>query len=167
MVHCGTIFSQMLEIIPRHVFGTLDKAHGTGRAARKFSRWDQFVHLVAIQLTGRVSLRDGVRSMRSRINNFYHLGAKPAARSTFAEANEKRPGRPATGRLPGQGDRQTLRLFDQPLRPLRQDHRRHLQRTLADRGLLPLHQAEPEDALSKNSLNRQYQRMILHIKTAS
>ncbi len=27
MVHCGTIFSRMLKIIPRHVFGTLDKAN--------------------------------------------------------------------------------------------------------------------------------------------
>ena len=91
MAHCSTILSQMLKIVPRHVFATLDKAHGTGRAARKFSRWDQFVHLLAIQLTGRVSLRDGVRSIRSRLTNLYHLGTKPAARSTFAEANERRP----------------------------------------------------------------------------
>lgn len=91
MAHCSTILSQMLKIVPRHVFTTLDKAHGTGRAARKFSRWDQFVHLMAIQLTGRSSLRDGVRSMRSRLTNLYHLGTKPAARSTFAEANERRP----------------------------------------------------------------------------
>ena len=91
MAHCSTIFHQMLKIVPRHVFASLDKTHGTGRKARKFSRWDQFVHLLAIQLTGRSSLRDGVRSMRSRLTNLYHLGTKPAARSTFAEANEKRP----------------------------------------------------------------------------
>ncbi len=91
MAHCNAILSQMLKIVPRHVFSTLDKAHGSGRAARKFSRWDQFVHLMSIQLTGRVSLRDGVRSMRSRSNNLYHLGTQPVARSTFAEANERRP----------------------------------------------------------------------------
>ena len=91
MAHCNTILSQMLKIVPRHVFGSLDKAHGPGRAARKFSRWDQFVHIMAIQLTDRSSRRDGVRSMRSRSNNLYHLGTQPVARSTFAEANEKRP----------------------------------------------------------------------------
>ena len=91
MAHCNTILSQMLKIVPRHVFSTLDKAYGTGRKARKFSRWDQFVHLLSIQLTGRSSLRDGVRSMRSRSYNLYHLGTQPVARSTFAEANEKRP----------------------------------------------------------------------------
>ena len=108
MTHCGTIFSQMLKIIPRHVFAILDKAHGTERKARRFSRWDQFVHLTSIQLTGRVSLRDGVRSMRSRINNFYHLGAKPVARSTFAEANEKRP---AALRRVGYRDKETGRHY--------------------------------------------------------
>ena len=91
MAHCNTILSQMLRIVPRHVFDSLDKVHGTGRAARKFSRWDQLVHLMAIQLTGRSSLRDGVRSMRSRLTNLYHLGTKQAARSTFAEDNERRP----------------------------------------------------------------------------
>ena len=29
--------------------------------------------------------------MRSRINNLYHSGTKPVARSTFAEANKRRP----------------------------------------------------------------------------
>ena len=69
MAHCSTILSQILKKIPRHVLTTLDKVHGTGRAARRFSRWDQLVHLLAIQLTNRVSLRDGVRSMRSRSYN--------------------------------------------------------------------------------------------------
>ncbi len=91
MAHCNTILSQMLKIVPRHVFTTLDKAHGTGRAARKFSRWEQFVHLMAIQLTGRSSLRDGVRSMRSRSNNLYHLGTQPVARSTCKRRRENVP----------------------------------------------------------------------------
>lgn len=91
MAHCNTIFYQMLKIVPRHVFRTLEKTHSTGRKARKFSRWDQFVHLMSIQLTGRASLRDGIRSMKARRNNLYHLGLRPATRSTFAEANERRP----------------------------------------------------------------------------
>ena len=102
MAHCNTIFAQMLKIVPRHVSATLDKEHGAGRQARKFSRWDQFVHLMLIQLTGRSSLRDGVRSMRARSSHLYHLGARPAARSTFAEANKKRP---ATQERPPDKDR--------------------------------------------------------------
>jgi len=44
-----------------------------------------------MQLTGRASLRDGIQSMNSRSKNLYHLGAKPVSRSTFADANNKRP----------------------------------------------------------------------------
>ena len=81
----------MLNFIPRHQFDALEYQHGTGRKARDFTRWNQFVHLMFMQLTGRYSLRDGIQSMNSRLNNLYHLGAKPAARSTFADANAMRP----------------------------------------------------------------------------
>jgi putative transposase len=49
------------------------------------------VHLLAMQLTARVSPRDCVSSLKARIKSLYHLGVKPVARSTFADANNKRP----------------------------------------------------------------------------
>ena len=91
MAHHNTLFHQMLNFIPRHQFYALEKHHSTGRKSRSFSRWSQFVHLAFMQLTGRVSLRDGIRSMNSRTKNLYHLGAGPVARSTFADANNQRP----------------------------------------------------------------------------
>jgi putative transposase len=69
----------------------LEQEHSTGRQARSFTRWNQLVHLVFIQLTARTSLRDGVASLKARFKNLYHLGARPAARSTFADANNRRP----------------------------------------------------------------------------
>ncbi len=91
MSHYNTIFNTMLNLIPRHRFSALEKQHSTGRKSRTFSRWNQFVHLAFMQLTGRSSLRDGVQSMNSRKNSLYHLGAKPVSRSTFADANSNRP----------------------------------------------------------------------------
>jgi putative transposase len=81
----------MLKLIPRHHFGKLETEHGTGRKARSFTRWSQLVHLLSMQLTARVSLRDGVSSLKARIKSLYHLGVKPVARSTFADANHQRP----------------------------------------------------------------------------
>jgi putative transposase len=81
----------MLNFIPRHQFSALENHHGTGRKSRKFSRWNQFVHLMFMQLTGRKSLRDGIQSMNSRLKNLYHIGARPVSRSTFADANNSRP----------------------------------------------------------------------------
>lgn len=91
MAHCNTIFHQMLKLIPRHHFAKLEAEHGTGRKARYFTRWSQLVHLLSMQLTARVSLRDGVASLKARLKNLYHLGVKPVPRSTFADANNKRP----------------------------------------------------------------------------
>ena len=91
MAHCNTLFHSMLNFIPRHQFTALEAQHSTGRKSREFSRWNQFVHLMFMQMTGRASLRDGIQSMNSRVKNLYHLGAKPVARSTFADANNIRP----------------------------------------------------------------------------
>jgi len=91
MAHCNTIFHQMLKLIPRHVFAKLEAEHGTGRKARSFTRWSQLVHLLSMQLMARVSLRDGIASLKARLKSLYHLGVKPVARSTFADANNKRP----------------------------------------------------------------------------
>jgi hypothetical protein len=86
MAHCNTIFHQMLKLIPRHHFAKLEAEHSTSRKARSFTRWSQLVHLISMQLTARVSLRDGVSSLKARIKSLYHLGIKPVARSTFADA---------------------------------------------------------------------------------
>ena len=87
MAHRNTLFHSMLNFIPRHQFSALENQHSTGRKSRKFSRWNQFVHLMFMQLTGRKSLRDGIQSMNSRLKNLYHIGAQPVSRSTFADAN--------------------------------------------------------------------------------
>jgi putative transposase len=44
-----------------------------------------------MQLTARASLRDGISSLKARGKSLYHLGVKPVARSTFADANNQRP----------------------------------------------------------------------------
>ena len=91
MAHCNTIFHQMLKLIPRHHFAKLEAEHGTGRKPRSFTRWSQLVHLISMQLTARVSLRDGIASLQARIKSLYHLGVQAVARSTFADANNHRP----------------------------------------------------------------------------
>jgi|GEM_PF-957334 len=91
MAHCNTSFHQMLQLLSRHNLAKLEKAHGTGRQARSFSRWDQCVHLLYMQLTGRCSLRDGIASLKAQFQNFYPPGIKSVVRFTFADANNKRP----------------------------------------------------------------------------
>ncbi len=85
------IFSQLLSFVPRHLFHKLSQEHKPLRTPRTFSQWDHFIHLLHIQLAGCKSLRNGVMSMKAHIARLYHLGTKPVARSTFADANNSRP----------------------------------------------------------------------------
>ena len=86
-----TVFAQFLSLVPRYEFSKLSLEHKGKRSPRMFSRWDQFVHLLHSQLVGCKSLRDGVMGMNAAANRLYHLGVKPVARSTFADANSERP----------------------------------------------------------------------------
>jgi putative transposase len=44
-----------------------------------------------MQLTSRASLRDRVDSLKARSSSLYHVGIRPVARSTFADAKNKFP----------------------------------------------------------------------------
>jgi Transposase DDE domain/Domain of unknown function (DUF4372) len=89
--HGTIILGQVLKLMPRAHFESLDKAHSTGRPSRVLSRWSQFGALVFAQLAGRHSLRDVVTAMASQSEALAPLGVTPPKRSTLAEANERRP----------------------------------------------------------------------------
>ena len=91
MSHHNTLFSQMLPLIPRHVFQKLEHRHKVGRASRKFGFKEQFTAMAFIQLAARRSMRDGLRCLAAAGNRLYHWGLKNVARSTFADANNSRP----------------------------------------------------------------------------
>ncbi len=92
MAHSNTVLGQMLQLIPRHVFEHQVETHGwQGPTPRKFSHWSQLVAMLYAQLSGKKSLRDLVFSLGTHLKKLYHLGLRPAKRSTLAEANEKRP----------------------------------------------------------------------------
>ena len=89
--HHNTLFSQMLSLIPRHVFQKLEHRHKTGRASRQFGFKEQFTVMAFIQLAARRSMRDGLRCLEAAGRRLYHWGLKNVARSTFADANNSRP----------------------------------------------------------------------------
>lgn len=92
MAHVNTILSQMLQLMPRHVFEHIVDTHAwQGPKPRKFSHWSQLVAMVYAQFSGRKSLRDLVFSLNRQVKKLYHLGQTQVKRSTLAEANEKRP----------------------------------------------------------------------------
>ena len=91
MTHLNTVFSQILNLVPRHEFEALAQAHHKGRSFRTASRWSQFVCLSMAQLTGRNSLRDMIENISAQAHRLYHLGSTKLSRSNFSRINEDKP----------------------------------------------------------------------------
>lgn len=85
------VLSQILELVTRIEFSRcVDKYQGNYRV-RSFSCRDQFICLAFGQLTHRESLRDIVSCLNAQKSKHYQLGIRgDVARSTLADANEKR-----------------------------------------------------------------------------
>jgi hypothetical protein len=80
-----------LKRVPWDVFEGLVEAHGSDWRVRRLSTKDQFVALLYGQLSGASSLREITAGLESHRARLYHLGARPAQRSTLADANAQRP----------------------------------------------------------------------------
>lgn len=86
-----TVFAQLLELLPRRAFDLAVDRYGGARRLRHFSCMDQLLCMIFAQLTGRSSLRETVVCLRALGARRYHCGIRVApARSTFAQANERR-----------------------------------------------------------------------------
>ena len=86
-----TVFAQLMEGIHREEFRRCVERYGGDRRVRRFSCRDQFLAMAFAQMTYRESLRDIEACLRSRRELLYHLGFRGVvARSTLAEANERR-----------------------------------------------------------------------------
>ena len=83
MAHNGTVFAQVLKLVPRHEFESLARKHKSGRMSRSMTRWGQFVAMGMAQLTGRCSLRDIVSNLAAQSCKLYHLGVGVVTRSSL------------------------------------------------------------------------------------
>jgi hypothetical protein len=85
------VFSQLTDWVPHYAFQRIVESYKGNYKVREFSCWDQFLCMFFAQLTYRDSLRDIEACLRARPTLLYHLGIRGGvARSTLAEANEKR-----------------------------------------------------------------------------
>jgi len=91
MAHNNTVFAQLMKLVSRHEFESLQKQHHTGQNLRKMSRWSQFIALGFAQLSGRCSLRDIVSNISAQRQKLYHLGVGEVSRSSLARVNKDQP----------------------------------------------------------------------------
>lgn len=91
MSYHPTVFNQLFNFIPRHVFERLVSSYRSDDRSRYFDSWSQFVTLLYAQITGKCSLRDIETGMLMEKSKLYHLGMKrPVCRSTLSDALSRR-----------------------------------------------------------------------------
>lgn len=90
MAYNTTILGQMTDLISRLDFQTIVNKHKGDYRSRHLKTWDQFIHLLFAQLSGRSSLRETLTGFNSVHQKLYHLGSKTVKRSTLSDANNKR-----------------------------------------------------------------------------
>lgn len=88
--HHHSVFRDLLALVPWMTFDRLVATHGSDDWVREFSTRQQFLALLFGQLSGASSLREIEAVMQSHQGRLYHVGARPARRSTLADANRVR-----------------------------------------------------------------------------
>ncbi|MFO1478176.1 MAG: IS4 family transposase [Verrucomicrobiota bacterium] len=86
-----TVFSQLLDHLPKYEFDKCVERYQGNFHVRTLPTYEQFLVMAFAQLTWRESLRDIETCLRALGSRLYHSGIRKApARSTLADANEKR-----------------------------------------------------------------------------
>jgi hypothetical protein len=86
-----TVFSQVVDFVPRHTFRRRVQRYRGDYGVQRFTCWQQFLAMLFAQLTYRESLRDIEACLGAAPERLYHMGfTGPVSRSTLADANEQR-----------------------------------------------------------------------------
>lgn len=86
-----SVFSQIMQHLPRYAFDKCVERYNGNNKIKSFSCTQQFYCMAFAQLTYRESLHDIETCFRAIGTKCYHLGiSKPVPKSTLADANENR-----------------------------------------------------------------------------
>jgi len=92
MVRHASLFSQLLQQVPRWEFEQLVRQHGAERAAKGFTCWTQFVAMLFCHLGHADSLREICHGLACCVGKLIHVGIRRAPkRSSLSYANAHRP----------------------------------------------------------------------------
>ncbi len=91
-MHTGqTVFSQLLDFLPKKQFDRCVRRYHGNHRIKTFSCFDQYLCMAFAQITYRQSLRDIETCLRAMQPKLYHCGIRGnVSRTTLAKANENR-----------------------------------------------------------------------------
>lgn len=86
-----TVLNQLQHLLPLNEFQGFVNLQKTDKYTKKLSCKNQLTILLYAQATGKNSLHEIETALRIQDSTWHHLGLGTVARSTLADANEKRP----------------------------------------------------------------------------
>jgi IS4 transposase len=119
MRHQNSVFHGLLKQIHWSSFDQLVSTHQADKHVRGLKTKSQLIAMLYAQLSGATSLREVATGLASHSAQLYHLGGSKVARSTFSDANAKRPWQVFAGLfgdLVGQAHRGLRRKLDGAVR---------------------------------------------------
>jgi IS4 transposase len=91
MRYVDSIFGSLLKPIDRRWFQSIVDQHNGDAYDKSFKSWEHLSALVFAQFSRADSLRGLEAGFNANAHHHYHLGVGPLARSTFSDANARRP----------------------------------------------------------------------------
>jgi hypothetical protein len=92
MVRSASLFSQLLQQVPRSEFAALVNRHQAERNAKGFTCWTQFTAMLFCQLAHADSLREICNGLACCVGKLIHLGIQHGpSKSNLSYANARRP----------------------------------------------------------------------------
>jgi len=92
MVKTASLFSQLLQQVPRHEFAKLVNTHRAEYQAKGFTCWTQFTAMLFCQLAHADSLREICNGLACCLGKLVHLGIhRGPSKSNLSYANAHRP----------------------------------------------------------------------------
>jgi len=86
-----TVFSQIIDYVPKYSFDKCVEKYKGNYKSTRFSCWDQYLTMSFAQLTYRESLRDIEACLKAQPQKLYHMGIKGnPTRTNIAKANKRR-----------------------------------------------------------------------------
>jgi len=86
-----TIFSQLMDFLPRYEFRLCVQRYNGNYKVKSFTCLDQYLCMAFAQMTFRESLRDIEACLRAQKSKLYHMGIRSTvSRNTLANANQTR-----------------------------------------------------------------------------
>jgi hypothetical protein len=92
--HNNSVFHAMLKHVEWDAFERAVERHGAASRTRGFSCKSHLAAMLYAQFAGASSLREIEAGLHSHAARLYHLGIRPAHRTSLADANRNRPAAP-------------------------------------------------------------------------